>query len=520
MDSDRSPDNTAPLRPAHRLKHQAKRSKQNHLRLLGSATTPAQPSSTLWLCLHLPNLAVQAVCQNHCQPTVVTESSSHQVFIYSANEAALQQGIAPGHTLSSALALVSHLENYEREIKQEQRVLNRLASYAYRELSSLVSLDYKNSVLIEVGRSRQLWQRLDDIRERVNLWLDANNLTAELAWAPTPRAAYWLACSSLNHPVLCQAQIAGAIKDIRLKTVITNNRFKHSGLVTVGDIQRMPRAGLVRRGGGDLLKALDQALGKTPCLLHYWFPLPYFLEQQELVLPSANERILRPIIEALFASLARFLQQRQCVTRRLQLRFMHHDDPATVMTLGFTHNVANVSDMLRIFDVQSPRCQFIAEVTVVELCCRQLHAVSAEHKDLFVETSSGEGWEQLEELFEARFGDDYFKPLYHQADHRPEHAAKKGLCQVSKNGDGREDHSSNRPVWLLSRAQQLTTIQGQPYWQGSLQLDNSVERIEQGWWQGDDVRRDYYIATTDAGAKVWVYKDLRQQQWFLHGLFG
>ena len=75
-------------------------------------------------------------------------------------------------------------------------------------------------------------------------------------------------------------------------------------------------------------------------------------------------------------------------------------------------------------------------------------------------------------------------------------------------------------MWLLSKAQALTVINGKPYWRGQLHLETVVERIEQGWWQGDDVRRDYYVAKTDAGAKVWVYCDLRQQQWFLHGIFG
>ena len=46
------------------------------------------------------------------------------------------------------------------------------------------------------------------------------------------------------------------------------------------------------------------------------------------------------------------------------------------------------------------------------------------------------------------------------------------------------------------------------------------ERIESGWWSGDDVCRDYYIAVDGKGSQLWVFKDLKSQdRWFLHGLF-
>ena len=54
-------------------------------------------------------------------------------------------------------------------------------------------------------------------------------------------------------------------------------------------------------------------------------------------------------------------------------------------------------------------------------------------------------------------------------------------------------------------------------------LRDGPERIESGWWDGADVRRDYFIATTPAGETVWIYRDHRygidDGEWFLHGLF-
>jgi protein ImuB len=54
-------------------------------------------------------------------------------------------------------------------------------------------------------------------------------------------------------------------------------------------------------------------------------------------------------------------------------------------------------------------------------------------------------------------------------------------------------------------------------------LRDGPERIESGWWDGADIRRDYFVADTHEGATAWIYRDHRygveDGEWFLHGLF-
>ena len=57
--------------------------------------------------------------------------------------------------------------------------------------------------------------------------------------------------------------------------------------------------------------------------------------------------------------------------------------------------------------------------------------------------------------------------------------------------------------------------------QRPLQLVQGPERIESGWWDGLDVRRDYFIAESTCHARYWIYRELPQARaWYLHGLFG
>ncbi len=45
------------------------------------------------------------------------------------------------------------------------------------------------------------------------------------------------------------------------------------------------------------------------------------------------------------------------------------------------------------------------------------------------------------------------------------------------------------------------------------------ERIETGWWRGDDVRRDYYVVETTTGERYWLFQNLMDESWHLHGIF-
>ena len=65
-----------------------------------------------------------------------------------------------------------------------------------------------------------------------------------------------------------------------------------------------------------------------------------------------------------------------------------------------------------------------------------------------------------------------------------------------------------RPLWLLAEPQPLEGEE-QPRYQGALELEEGPERIESGWWDGRDVRRDYYVARTPAGVRVWIFRERR-----------
>ena len=76
-----------------------------------------------------------------------------------------------------------------------------------------------------------------------------------------------------------------------------------------------------------------------------------------------------------------------------------------------------------------------------------------------------------------------------------------------------------RPVWLLREPRPLAgLIEAQPW-----VLREGPERIESGWWDGADVRRDYFVAESPSGEVAWIFRDHRRGtddgEWFIHGIF-
>jgi protein ImuB len=45
------------------------------------------------------------------------------------------------------------------------------------------------------------------------------------------------------------------------------------------------------------------------------------------------------------------------------------------------------------------------------------------------------------------------------------------------------------------------------------------ERIETGWWRGRTIRRDYYRVEITSGNRFWLFRQLDDDNWFLHGSF-
>lgn len=99
-------------------------------------------------------------------------------------------------------------------------------------------------------------------------------------------------------------------------------------------------------------------------------------------------------------------------------------------------------------------------------------------------------------------------------------ASQAGNAQASLDLPDSALPSQPRPLWMLDKPLRLMMREQRPIYRRPLKMLTRTERIEAGWWDGDRVERDYYVAADDRGHMFWVYRERLSGEWYLQGLFG
>jgi protein ImuB len=169
------------------------------------------------------------------------------------------------------------------------------------------------------------------------------------------------------------------------------------------------------------------------------------------------------------------------------------------------------------------RTQLPEPVRALRLRSGALLEAREEAGDLFARgRRSAVGVPQFIERLRARLGADAVHGVRLVPEHRPEAAWEIGdIPLFPRRGSANRGMSPGyRPLWLLAEPRLLDGLDW-PQHEGRLEIEDGPERIESGWWDGRDVRRDYYVARTADGVRLWVFRERRKDgRWFMHGVFG
>ena len=100
----------------------------------------------------------------------------------------------------------------------------------------------------------------------------------------------------------------------------------------------------------------------------------------------------------------------------------------------------------------------------------------------------------------------------------PDSVVTGGMWFDRSNFSGADLSNLVNEAAILSARRNKKTIAMPEFEEALERIVAGPERIESGWWDGADVKRDYFIARTPREALVWVYRE-RQAGWYLHGIF-
>lgn len=474
-----------------------------------AAPSAERARTALWFCIRVPGLALKACGLDSSTSGVVFASDKGRAFVYSASAAAQAAGVQAGMPLGQAQTLCEGLQARPRQPRLEQKLLARLATRMIC-FTPMVSLAPPQALLLEVHASLRLFGGPDNLQAALRAKLAGQE--AVIAAAPTPLAASWLAEQNqalvITNPDALRSALGGLALTSLPVAATTQRRLTKLGVRNLRDLWRLPRAGLARRFGPDLLRTLDRALGDAPDPRPVFVPAERFSRCQELPWEIKQMAGLRPAIERLLARLVRFLRARDAAVSRLGLALIHHGQAASRLDIGLRLASRDQRHFMALLETRLEQLRLPAPVVALVLTSGTLQPFVAHCPALALETTApatAQPWQRLLEQLEARLGAASLQPLVTRADHRPERAwSHSAAAQEVRAG-------AARPLWLLAAPRPLPSPPT---------LSSSPERIEGGWWEGRDIRRDYYHAIGADGRRLWVFRNLKgDRRWYLHGLF-
>ena len=486
----------------------------------------AKPARRLWLCIYLPGLPLQALNdKNDHEAVAVFEDEKGMRRILLADKKARAAAVVPGLAVNAALALLPTLCLKERSPRRERQALQALASWA-EQFTSFVSIEAPNILLLEIAGSLQLFGGLAPLRQQIVTGLKTLGFSALVSIAPTPLASTWLAKAGRSVSILTPADLAGALSKLPIRCLdwpdSVNESLNGMGITHVGDALRLPREGFARRFGTGRLTELDRALGRLPDPRQSYRAPERFCSEYELSEEQSASDLLLNVCQELLIELERFLLTRQLSVQRVLFSFFHLKESATHLTLGSMRAGRSIDHWFELLKIKFDQLGLAAPVITIRLHSGQSQLLTASTDQFnFGDTGrrQGEPIAHLVERISARIGDKSIHGVTTVAEHRPQYAwSTKDLEQTPNCA---AVPMSRRPLWLLPEPRPLPVEQHAPMYQGALKLLDRPERLETGWWDGDGIARDYYVAVNPAGIHVWVYQDRRSNNdWYLHGIFG
>lgn len=470
---------------------------------------------TLWACILLPQLAMDGVLRGRADaaaPLALLSGTPQRRVLQAVNPAARALGLKPGQSLIAAQALTHAFATADYDLASIERWQQFLAAWAYG-FSSQVSLHYPRCLLLEVQSSLGLFGPWPRLEARLREELAALGFGHRITLAPNPAAARVLANVHDGLAVTDSAMLQRVLAPLPVERIglprDVTTAFVRMGLRTFKQVLALPRDGLARRFPAEALKHLDTLLEHRPLALDFYRPPDRFDARIELNFEVESHQALLFPLRRLTADLAAYLAGRDSGVQRFTLHLEHRSLADSQMPVGL---LSAERDPAMLFELTRGRLEHVqlpAPVLAIRLVAHELPAFVPEHRQLFDERPQQSlPWEQLRERLRARLGDDAVQGLCAHADHRPE-------CAWQPQHATQHEPSAAtalRPGWLLSEPKTLH--------EASLRILAGPERIESGWWDGRDVRRDYYRVETHTGQRGWAFRAVTGAgPLLLHGWF-
>jgi len=487
------------------------------------------------------------------RPFVLTVVATGGPRIAALNAAAEVLGLATGDLLADARAKAEFLQVRDADPAADDAALRRLALWATRYTPTASPWNEDNGAdgfFLDITGAAHLFGGEEKLLADLAARLRKNfGLPARLAAADTPGAA-WALSRFHKTPafVLPCGREAAALAPLPIAALRlapdTRATLRRLGFKTVGSLLDKPRAPFAARFPTELLRRVDQALGRIDEPLVPVVAPPVYHSLRYLLEPIFTHDAIIAHANRLMATLVHVLTRDDVGARALRLCLYNVDGAVETIDIGLTLPTRSVSHVARLIELKlealATTCDAGFGFEAIGLAVTCAEPMPARQTELTSASEDGDRTERCANLIDAlrqRLGPHSVRHFEPVASHLPERA------EILPPIDGEapawpEPDQKPRPLLLLPHAEPAEDVtalvpDGPPRrfsWRGvtyDVTGAQGPQRIGAEWWRHREPKptRDYYLVEDSAGHRFWLFREglygreTAAARWFVHGLF-
>jgi protein ImuB len=493
------------------------------------------------------------------RPFVLAIPATGGLRIAAMNEAAEDSGIVIGDPVADARAKADSLQVRAADGRADDAALYRLALWATRYTPTASPWSEENGadgLFLDIEGAAHLFGGEESLLADLAGRFDRFGLAARLAIADTPGTAWALShFAAGSRAILPGGSEAAALSAMPIEALRlsgeTRALLRRLGFKSVGALLDKPRAPFAARFAGELLRRLDQALGRCDEPLIPVTAPPVYHSLNYLLEPIVSQPAILARACRLMQNLMHALIRDDVGARALRLNLYGVDGAVETIDIGLTAPTRSVPHVARLIDLKLEALAAMQETgfgfEAIGLAVTRAEPMPGRQVELNVTTDGPRSFQDdaeryaiLIDTLRQRLGPDRVRQFEAVPRHIPEHAE----TLTASNGEPLQHWSieeKTRPLLLLPQAEptEVTALipDGPPRrfrWRGvtyDITGAQGPERIADEWWrapypsQEEALTRDYYLVEDGGGQRFWLYREglygreTATPRWFVHGLF-
>ncbi|RDV23938.1 DNA polymerase Y family protein [Alteromonas aestuariivivens] len=459
----------------------------------------------LWLYLDFYQLTLDAALHQPLQtPMIVYHPADNRIM--QCCQQAQAAGIEVGMGMAQAASLSPSLKvlNYHSDMEAQQ--LSAIAHQLYQIVSDIVLLPPAHLAI-----------RLDSHLRYYNgltpLWLTLKNELQRAGrhyhygsgWSV--ESAKVLARARCNRLLAAPAAIRQQLQNTAIEHTDLTDKQKQAlnrvGIRNLKTLLNLPATELGKRFHNDLIRYVCALNGSKPSPVTFFRPAENFHRHQELSYEADKTAQLIPWLHSLLNELMIFLRLRNTCTAHVYLTLHFRDEAPLKLDVRAATAMAHQKEWQALVELKIEQIVLPAPVVAIALASGTLEEPNGQSNDFFEDRFEYFNQMQLIGRLQARLGAERVLQPQEQNDYRYEPVPRAVANNVSIPAlPGYPALCSPIPFPLA-----------QP-----CRITYGPLRLHTGWWDEQPVCRDYYIAVTETGQYLQIFKD-PGQGWFVHGWY-